>query len=106
MANKHRRTYAAVIGSGHFPVDMLRYDECFPATESEDSGKIADTYSLERQVVVVGKWTCQSSNLWTPERWRSFGWDIIGSFDNPYDARRAGEDALATGTVAYRALKK
>ena len=67
-----------VIGSAWFPVDMLRYDSCCPAT-SEDAAKI------EHSRVQVGERPTVSIRLRrfgmsqqgpTAERWRSFGWVV------------------------------
>jgi len=96
-AKKHTRVFIAVIGSGEFAWDMLRYDECFPAQEGNDSAALM-SHRLELRCVVVGKWRCQEVRFQT-ERWASFGWQVIGGrcfemFDNPQDARRAGEREL------------
>lgn len=67
---------AVVMGTGQFPVDMLRYDACWPASE-EDSGIIASTFSS------FGSWRVhvrrrplekrKDKNYWTVGRWKSFG---------------------------------
>lgn len=65
-----------VIGRGTFPVDMLRYDECFPRdsqsayaiiNENGDDG----TPRGHRTVTLV-----THKHFITPERWRSFGWVV------------------------------
>jgi hypothetical protein len=35
-----------VQGQGHFPIDMLRYDACFPASE-HDSALIYETFEYK-----------------------------------------------------------
>lgn len=65
-----------VSGFTRFPIDMLRYDECFPLTES-DSGVIAHTLEVSRRTtgpfeVQVGSYSRTPSN----ERWKSFGWKV------------------------------
>jgi hypothetical protein len=64
-----------VTGFGQFPIDMLRHDRCFPATESE-SGKIANsfyahsggmTWSVQLKMHGSTKATCP-----TVARWESF----------------------------------
>lgn len=66
-------------GVGSFPLDMLRYDACFPS-KSEDAAVISESMNT------VGKWTVRvskfvgnvqrSRNLeecFTIDRWKSFG---------------------------------
>lgn len=65
-----------VEGRGPFPVDMLRYDACWPVRENEDSFKgislrEPECYDGER---VVRLRTIAPSL--TEGRWRSFGWKI------------------------------
>lgn len=66
--------------SGHspFPVDMLRYDRCFPASE-HDSGLITSTIRYEHEgSLTVELLTYQEKKYWHPQdgRWRSFGWEV------------------------------
>lgn len=65
-----------VEGKGEFPLDMLRYDRCWPATGS-DANRI-DTSLVpgvapSRQVGLCG--------LIVPhiKRWQSFGWRVVES---------------------------
>jgi hypothetical protein len=63
-----------VRGKGSFPVDMLRYDKCWPAT-MDDAEVMAEVIAQP----VVGKvdiklTTCIQP---TPERWRLFGWYVL-----------------------------
>lgn len=61
-----------------FPLDMLRYDACFPATE-QDSIKITESV----RGFSGGPWSVQVHALsrnkphWTPARWQSFGARLI-----------------------------
>ena len=61
---------AKITGRGEFPIDMLRYDRCHPAS-SEDCDKIA------RSFTGFGEWTVtvakDSRRSWTVARWSSFG---------------------------------
>lgn len=66
-----------VIGSGPFPADMLRYDECWPAT-ADDAHKVGmettgyrAKQSHRRVTLVTGKHGSPSG------RWASFGWAIV-----------------------------
>ena len=64
-----------VVGQLTFPVDMLRYDSCFPAT-SEDAVKIAPHFEREgtEEIHLVS----YSEKSWVPTqaRWISFGWKV------------------------------
>ena len=67
---------AAVSGAGSFPHDMLRYDSCWPSASDDViamSATIRDgeLYKKYRTVHIVSYWP------FTPERWRSFGWQCI-----------------------------
>lgn len=60
-----------VRGSGPFPADMLRYDQCWPQS-SEFLGDILDqSPTAPRRRVVL-----ESHKRPTPGRWDSFGWYI------------------------------
>jgi hypothetical protein len=63
----------AVVGSGQFPIDMLRRDGCFPETES-DSSVLQDRD--RRTVVLIAH---HQYKTWVPtfDRWRSFGWSVM-----------------------------
>jgi hypothetical protein len=60
-----------VLGEGPFPVDMLRYDLCYPKSQS-DSGEIERSY--KRSLRDEHRVTLVSSKHPTEERWGSFGW--------------------------------
>lgn len=64
-----------VEGLGEFPIDMLRYDYCFPDTEA-DSALIMDRRVGTRRVRVV-QLTANKFPRWTPGRWASFGWNLV-----------------------------
>src|SRR5262245_3246387 len=63
-----------------FPIDMLRYDRCFPADEAQSA---AITRTLNgyvgghTQVRVARFWRGDMPKYPTADRWRAFGWDII-----------------------------
>jgi len=63
-----RRYHFLVSGSGSFPFDMLRYDECWPATQIA-AERILDNQGY-REVEVI------SYSKGTPARWESFGWSM------------------------------
>lgn len=71
--------------SGGFPVDMLRYDRCFPYSE-QDSVKISyflsryirDDVETMREMLGKGiKLTSDHNFEPTLGRWESFGWTIV-----------------------------
>lgn len=59
-----------VRGSGQFPWDMLRYDSCWPAEETQ-THHMLDSRGGARHVIMVGL------REPTEGRWESFGWKII-----------------------------
>lgn len=64
-----------------FPADMLRYDRCWPAQEGDSRYVGSAELSSEPVVVVVEKVTekplrASFSELWTLDRWRSFGVEL------------------------------
>lgn len=84
--------YAKVSGHGEFPIDMLRYDLCSPATE-EDSNLIRRTinnHSNNNWVVVVKRplleRRAKNDPVFTIGRWQSFGCKIV-EVGSPYENR-------------------
>lgn len=69
-----------VTGIYAFPLDMLRYDSAWPASE-EDSNEISrslDPELCEDNTTVNVKMRGEP----TLGRWQSFGWKVIGYYDN------------------------
>jgi len=65
-----------VTGFGEFPLDMLRYDSCWPATGSDVSGlnrPEIDPFKPTRKPRSV---LLRSYNAPTIERWSSFQWSV------------------------------
>lgn len=70
-----------VRGAGAFPVDMLRYDGCYPLTED-------DAYAIQRSIAGASHrkpWTVRvvrrrnnvrEARSWTLARWRSFSVEV------------------------------
>lgn len=58
-----------------FPVDMLRYDRCWPAT-TEDA--VAMSNAQRRARPTTARVTLVSGEPPTEGRWRSFGWTVAG----------------------------
>jgi len=79
MATKMFMHRFIVEGSGIFPVDMLRYNSCWP-TYSEDVFAImmdhTDPEYLEPRKATI---SAIASKGWKPTegRWASFGWRVI-----------------------------
>ena len=73
MAIKYYQTFDVQF-VGQFPVDMLRYDSAFPASE-QDSGKIIDNIANHErgQTIRVGRFVETKKTMPTIERWASFG---------------------------------
>lgn len=72
----------AVYGTGRFPMDMLRYDQCWPATESDsylvqqEATSAPDDYLTRPRVVRINGISAP-----TVARWKSHGWRVIESMD-------------------------
>lgn len=64
---------ATVVGEGAFPLDMLRYDQCWPAQQGD-----ADAIESQgRRSIMLAKHQRGPSNPgWSPERWSTFGWTL------------------------------
>lgn len=74
MAKRYYQTFT-VESNFSFPIDMLRYDGCFPASEV-DSGVISRSLTdFERPVKVkIGRWVHgKGYSEPTIGRWESFG---------------------------------
>ena len=69
-----------VRGKGTFPLDMLRYDKCYPL-------KSLPTRRTDTVVDVLLRVDMDRSL--TPERWSSFGWEIVEAYKlNKYFQRK------------------
>jgi len=87
--------YGKVSGTGEFPLDMLRYDVCSPATE-QDSYLISRTFNLESRC--RGVWEIyvkrillehkKGMNTFTYDRWRSFGCRVEETKDGIHGQRQ------------------
>lgn len=65
--------YAVVSGHGEFPIDMLRYDSCYPSSERDANA--ADDHGF-RSVMVTRRIDGGYPAHFTNDRWASFGWDV------------------------------
>ena len=66
--------YAKVIGNGIFPMDMLRYDKCYPVGDS-DAVNISRTFYDKISQYEIN--ICTNLSKFTVDRWRSFGVSIV-----------------------------
>lgn len=75
----HRLHTLIVEGVLPFPIDMLRYDSCWPATEA-DSAAILNTIESRNpgRVVIhlLRAYPVQGRIYPTAARWASFGWRV------------------------------
>ena len=69
---------AKITFRGCFPIDMLRYDQCFPL-QGTDAAAITDSQnsflrgsSLEDRQIIVMKFS-ERKAVWCKDRWKSFG---------------------------------
>lgn len=71
-------TQFTVEGFGEFPVDMLRYDSCWPG-RPEDAAAIIDhgDFRTRRAVQLVTAHATKGYPKITDDRWSSFGWQVI-----------------------------
>lgn len=81
---KTKATHAKVVfevqGSGEFPLDMLRYDNCVPYTGS-DSTSIKDDERAQRVVKLCRFFIVGGRKEPEMRRWESFGWRIKHIFE-------------------------
>ena len=68
-----------VTGKGHFPIDMLRYDRCFPADAESSTAIAVEMPNL--YVDRVGRLVRIATSIVVAERitlkrWESFGWKV------------------------------
>jgi hypothetical protein len=67
-----------VRGQAAFPIDMLRYDRCWPGTR-EDSGKVARSLRQEHHDTTdINLMSVTMDPNWRPavDRWRMCGWSV------------------------------
>jgi hypothetical protein len=64
-----------VRGVGQFPLDMLRYDRCFPDTGDDAAGLHSDC-RIRREITLIA---ANREPYWKPTegRWSSFLWSVV-----------------------------
>jgi hypothetical protein len=71
-----------VSGKGTFPVDMLRYDMCWPRNSSDANSILTPADRAERAAPrEVHLETARKVDP-TFARWASFGWVVVACFDD------------------------
>lgn len=80
MSKAAKQYEFTVEGRGEFPLDMLRYDRCWPKRESEDVGAIEKSFR-QTQLGAADLYAVRLRGLREPEaaRWKSFGWRVTDS---------------------------
>ena len=70
--------FFTVWGTAPFPIDMLRYDCCWPATAADSLAIERSVVNRDSQSVVVRLMSRIHRRHWRPatDRWRTFGWRI------------------------------
>lgn len=71
----YRHTFL-VKGTDTFPVDMLRYDACFPADTADAQLILADDHEGPREIWLR---TYNQQKGWAPthSRWESMTWRVL-----------------------------
>lgn len=65
--------FARITWAGSFPVDMLRYDHCFPVCEQHAREMEASQWSPgESHTAIVARYSHSAKWPFTPARWDSF----------------------------------
>lgn len=72
----HAVSTVVVEGRFSFPIDMLRYDSCVPATGADASIVCGHATALTR-VTLRRFYQPDGERMPTSERWASFGWLVV-----------------------------
>lgn len=76
MAKKYYQTFVVETGF-QFPIDMLRYDRCFPDSKLDSCLIILSLTGMRNPIKVkVGRYVRIKSDKPTVKRWESFGCKI------------------------------
>lgn len=80
---KRYRTIFQVSGAARFPIDMLRYECCYPA-RGEDASAIEATFAelllcglVRDRVIHLAKYHDTRAVHIETARWGSFGWVVV-----------------------------
>lgn len=73
-----RKLYTFTVeGRGPFPIDMLRYDSCWPQSEGSDSYEIDISHQPRRAGQREHRVTLCGITEPTAARWESFGYAVV-----------------------------
>ena len=76
MAKRYYQTFI-VETAFQFPIDMLRYDACFPSSEMDSGYIIGSLTNFKRPIRVrISRWIQGKAPKPTIGRWESFGCKI------------------------------
>ena len=73
---KTKTVHFTVTGSGTFPLDMLRYDRCFPRDSTDCALMDNSDYQRKRTVRLAIDDARRGRSAVTEARWQSFGWTV------------------------------
>jgi hypothetical protein len=76
MAEKFYAIKFVVKGAGRFPTDMLRYDRCCPATETDSSCITEHSSRAQPRRVNLVRFSQAGKSGPCMRRWESFGWKV------------------------------
>ncbi len=62
---------------GRFPVDMLCYESCFPATAEDAAAIVKCMWHVSGVLRVKLQAFSKNKQHWTPERWANFGVHLV-----------------------------
>ena len=105
---KETPTQFTIIGRGEFPLDMLRYDGCYPKLETDTAimrkdglREVTLQRGLDHDNYRPGDYG--NPTVWSPTvgRWNSFGWAVLS--DLPID--RFGAGALTHNSMLIARLR-
>lgn len=65
-----------VEGTSPFPLDMLRYDNCFPA-DQESVEQMTPNGLAGIRLVRLKRYISTKDQMPTSARWASFGWKVL-----------------------------
>ena len=66
-----------VEGSGRFPYDMLRYDQCWPMTSIDSAAMDYEPGETGRRRITLETFGDRFSVRPTTARWESFTWRVV-----------------------------
>ena len=92
-AKKFYEWFLVVEGSGSFPIDMLRYDSCFPLRE-QDSALLAEHHNEKRRVIVVRRGV--NENAASVKRWESFLWRVVFETQDSGEAQEVAREPVGS----------